>query len=244
LIPDELDEGIKFQMYKGYKILAVIPARGGSKGVTRKNVRELNGKPLIAWTIGQAVQSRYVDRVIVSTEDAEIGEVARHAGAETPFIRPQSLATDTATGVDVLCHAVENAGSACDYVLLLQPTSPLRSVADIDDSISKCIDEQLSSVVSVSEATKSPYWMYHMSESGTLSSIIDETASNRQQLPRSYVPNGAVYVLKASTLLKNRKIINDDTRGYTMPSERSFDIDTELDFVICEFLKKRMDSNE
>ena len=231
-------------MYKEHKILAVIPARGGSKGVPRKNVRQLNGKPLIAWTIEQAIQSRYVDRVVVSSEDDEICEVARQSGAETPFVRPESLASDTAEGVDVLCHAVEHAGGAYDYVVLLQPTSPLRFVTDIDDAISMCIEERLSSVVSVSEATKSPYWMYQMSGNGALIPLIDNTASNRQQLPRSYALNGAVYVLEIPPLLQHRKILDGNTRGYVMPSERSFDIDTELDFVICDFLKMRMESNE
>jgi len=227
-------------MFKDHRFLAVVPARGGSKGVPRKNIRIMAGKPLIEWTIEQAAQSRYIDRVIVSSEDEEICQVAKHSGAEVPFVRPMELATDTASGVDVLCHAVENAGADYDYVVLLQPTSPLRESTDIDAAIELCVRRAVASVVSVSEATKSPYWMYQMTEGGTLSPVVENAATNRQQLPRTYALNGAVYVLKVSQLLARRKIIDAQTLGYVMPNERSYDIDSETDFLVCEFFKKRM----
>jgi CMP-N,N'-diacetyllegionaminic acid synthase len=230
-------------MYGKHKILAVIPARGGSKGVPRKNIRALNGKPLIAWTIEQAEQSRYIDRVIVSSEDEEICQVAKQSGAEIPFVRPAELASDTASGVDVLCHAVENAGADCDYVVLLQPTSPLRESTDIDAAIEYCVEQAVTSVVSLAEATKSPYWMYHMKEGGELTPFVDNAASNRQELPQSYALNGAVYVLEVARLLASRKILDEQTLGYVMPAERSYDIDTETDFLICEFLKTRTNPN-
>jgi N-acylneuraminate cytidylyltransferase len=230
-------------MYKRYRLLAVIPARGGSKGVPGKNVRLLAGKPLIGWTIEQAAQSRYIDRVIVSSEDEEICQVAKESGAEVPFVRPLALATDTATGVDVLCHAVENAGADYDYVVLLQPTSPLRESTDIDEAIELCIEKAVTSVVSVAEATKSPYWMYQMKVGGGLIPFVEDAATNRQQLPQSYALNGAVYVLEVPTLLANRKILDEQTVGYVMPAERSYDIDSETDFLICEFLKTRMEPN-
>ena len=214
-------------MYKEHRVLAVISARGGSKGVPRKNVRLLAGKPLITWTIEQAAQSRYIDRVIVSSEDEEICQVAKESGAEVPFVRPAELASDTASGVDVLCHAVENAGADYDYVVLLQPTSPLRESTDIDAAIECCVSRAAKSVVSVAEATKSPYWMYQMKEGG----------------PQSYALNGALYVLEVPTLLANRKILDGQTLGYVMPAERSYDIDSETDFLICEFLKTRMELN-
>jgi CMP-N,N'-diacetyllegionaminic acid synthase len=230
-------------MYGKHKILAVIPARGGSKGVPRKNIRALNGKPLIAWTIEQAEQSRYIDRVIVSSEDEEICQVAKQSGAEIPFVRPAELASDTASGVDVLCHAVENAGADYDYVVLLQPTSPLRESTDIDAAIEYCVEQAVTSVVSLAEATKSPYWMYHMKEGGELTPFVDNAASNRQELPQSYALNGAVYVLEVARLLASRKILDEQTLGYVMPAERSYDIDTETDFLICEFLKTRTNPN-
>ena len=226
-------------MYKEYRVLGVIPARGGSKGVPRKNVRLLAGKPLIGWTIEQAAQSRYIDRVIVSSEDEEICQVAKHSGAEVPFVRPMELATDTATGVDVLCHAVENAGADYDYVVLLQPTSPLREPTDIDAAIEYCVEQAVTSVVSLAEATKSPYWMYQMKKGGELTPFLEDVASNRQELPQSYALNGAVYVLEVATLLASRKILDEQTLGYVMPAERSYDIDTETDFLICEFLKNK-----
>jgi len=230
-------------MYGKHKILAVIPARGGSKGVPRKNIRALNGKPLIAWTIEQASQSKYVDRVIVSSEDDEICQVAKQSGAEIPFVRPAELASDTASGVDVLCHAVENSGGDYDYVVLLQPTSPLRQSQDIDAAIERGVERGAASVVSVTEATKSPYWMYQMDGNGLLSQFVENVAANRQQLPQSYSVNGAVYVLEVATLLASRKILDEQTLGYVMPAERSYDIDTETDFLICEFLKTRLELN-
>jgi len=230
-------------MYQGHRILAVIPARGGSKGVPRKNIRLLAGKPLVTWTIEQAAQSRYIDRVIVSSEDEEICQVAKQSGAEVPFVRPMELASDTASGVDVLCHAVENAGADYDYVVLLQPTSPLRESTDIDAAIECCVSRTAKSVVSVAEATKSPYWMYQVQEGGKLTPFVENAASNRQQLPQSYALNGAVYVLEVAALLESRKILDEQTLGYVMPEERSYDIDTETDFLICEFLKTRMEPN-
>jgi len=230
-------------MYKGRRFLAVVPARGGSKGVPRKNVRMLAGKPLIAWTIEQAAQSCYIDRVIVSSEDEEICQVAKDSGADVPFVRPAELASDTAAGVDVLCHAVENAGRDYDYVVLLQPTSPLRKSSDIDEAIERCVERAVTSVVSVAEATKSPYWMYQMKEGGELTPFVENAASNRQQLPQSYALNGAVYVLEVAALLGSRRIIDEQTLGYVMPAERSYDIDSETDFLICEFLTTRMELN-
>lgn len=230
-------------MYKELRILAVIPARGGSKGVPRKNVRLLAGKPLIAWTIEQAIESHYIDRVIVSSEDEEICQVAKDSGAEVPFVRPAELATDTASGVDVLCHAVENSGSDYDYVVLLQPTSPLRVSTDIDEAIQRCIGKNVTSVVSVAEASKSPYWMYQMQSGGELTPFVENAASNRQQLPQAYALNGAVYVLEVAALLGNRKIIDAQTLGYVMPAERSYDIDSETDFLVCDFLKTRLEPN-
>ncbi len=231
-------------MYKGYRFLGVIPARGGSKGVPRKNVRLLAGKSLIEWAIEQAEQSRYIDNIIVSSEDEEICQVAKQLGAEVPFVRPVELASDTASGVDVLCHAVENTVENYDYVVLLQPTSPLRESSDIDRAIEYCIEQAVTSVVSVAEATKSPYWMYQMKEGGGLTPFVENAASNRQELPQSYALNGAVYVLEVAGLLASRKILDEQTLGYVMPAERSYDIDTETDFLICEFLKTRIYPDE
>jgi len=230
-------------MYKDHRFLAVIPARGGSKGVPRKNVRMLDGKPLIAWTIEHAFHSRYIDRVIVTSDDEEVCQVAKQLGAEVPFVRPAELASDTASGVDVLCHAVQNAGADYDYVVLLQPTSPLRECTDIDAAIELCVRRDVASVVSVSEATKSPYWMYQMTDGGALSPVVENAATNRQQLPCTYALNGAIYVLEIGNLLAKKKIIDGKTLGYVMPAERSYDIDSETDFLICEFLKTRMNPN-
>jgi N-acylneuraminate cytidylyltransferase len=223
------------------RVLAVIPARGGSKGVPRKNVRDLAGKPLICWTINAAKESKYIDRLILTSEDEEIIRVAKAAGCDVPFTRPEELASDTAAGVDVLCHAVEQVAEDYDYVVLLQPTSPLRQTSDIDGAVELCVDRDVASVVSVAEATKSPYWMYHMQGDGALSPFVENSAANRQELPRAYALNGAVYVLRIASLLESRKIMSEETIGYVMPEERSYDIDSETDFLICEFLKNRLE---
>ena len=164
-------------MINNKRVLAVIPARGGSKGVPRKNVRELAGRPLICWTIDAAKNSKYIDRLILSSDDDEIIDMAKAIGCDVPFTRPAALASDTASGADVLCHAVENAGEDYDYVVLLQPTSPLRQSGDIDEAVQLCIDRRLASVVSVAEATKSPYWMFQMKGNGLLSSFVENVAA-------------------------------------------------------------------
>jgi CMP-N-acetylneuraminic acid synthetase len=228
----------------GKRVLAVIPARGGSKGVPRKNVRELAGKPLVCWTIDAARYSKYIDRLIISSDDEEIIGVAKAAGCDVPFTRPAELATDTASGVDVLCHAIEHAGAEYEYVVLLQPTSPLRQTSDIDDAIKMCAERSLASVVSVVEASKSPFWMFQMEDDGALSPFVENTSTNRQELPKVYALNGAIYVLSIAPFLKNRKILNENMVGYVMPAERSFDIDSEMDFLICEFIKNSLLGNE
>lgn len=222
------------------KILAIIPARGGSKGVPRKNIRELAGKPLIAWTIKEAKKSKYIDRLILSTEDDEIIEVAKQYGCEVPFKRPIELAQDDTPGIDPVLHAIEQC-PGYDYVVLLQPTSPLRTVDDIDG----CIEQLFSSdgtnfCVSVTEPEKSPYWMYTLEDERMVPLLPKDTlVTRRQDLPKVYALNGAIYVAKTEKLIEEKSFLSSNTSGYIMPQERSFDIDTLIDFTICDLLKKR-----
>lgn len=215
-------------------ILAIIPARGGSKGVLRKNIRELAGKPLIAWTIEEAKKSKYITRLILSSEDEEIINVAKQYGCEVPFVRPMELAQDATPGIDPVLHAIQQC-PGYDYVVLLQPTSPLRNVEDIDGCIQLAIEQQSDFCVSVTEPEKSPYWMYTI-ENGHLNPLInqDKVAKIRQDLPKSYALNGAVYVAKVGSLLREKSFLNKKTGAFIMPSIRSFDIDTELDIKICD----------
>lgn len=219
-------------------VLAIIPARGGSKGVPRKNIRDLAGKPLIAWTIEEANKSKYIDRLILSSEDTEIIAVAKDWGCEVPFVRPQELAQDETPGIDPVLHAIQALKEKYDYVVLLQATSPLRTVKDIDGCLELMIKENAKSCVSVTEPDKSPYWMYKMSGSNyKLDPLIpqDVNFSCRQDLPKVYALNGAVYVNQCEHLLNTKKMIFDETIGYRMPKERSIDIDTEADLIFLNY---------
>jgi N-acylneuraminate cytidylyltransferase len=230
-------------LIEGKTVLAVIPARGGSKGVPRKNVRLLGQKPLITWTIDAAKQSKYIDRLILSSDDEEIISVAETAGCEVPFVRPDDLASDQASGVDVLLHAVEAMGGHYDYLILLQPTSPFRLTEDIDGAIKKCVLGAALSCVSVCETAKHPAWMYTVGESDSIVPFLpaDADASRRQDLTTVYVLNGAVYVVAVGRFMVSGKlIVPGETIAYRMPAERSQDIDSEFDFSVCELLAEKL----
>ena len=154
-------------MFRQKKILAVIPARGGSKGVPRKNIRPAGGKPLIAWMIAAAKGSGYIDRLILSSDDTEIIETAKKFNCDVPFIRPAELARDDSSASDVILHALENI-PGFDYVMLLQPTSPLTQSRDIDNCIASCISSQVPAAVSVTTPGKNPYWMFRMEKGDAL----------------------------------------------------------------------------
>ena len=225
-------------MYEGKKFLAVIPARGGSKGVPRKNIKMLAGKPLIAWTIDEAKKSKFIDTCIVSTEDEEIKKVAENCGGCVPFLRPAELAQDSTPGIEVILHAMEKFPDY-DYIVLLQPTSPLRLVEDIDGAIEFCIKQKSNSAVSVTLTERSPYWMYTLNENNIMTPVLkapQDKIYRRQLLPKVYQLNGAVYVSAKDFLKKNRAFISPETLGYIMPAERSYDIDTILDFKTVEFI--------
>lgn len=217
--------------------LAVIPARGGSKGVPRKNVRDLNGKPLIAWTIEEAKKSQYISNIILSSEDSEIIKEAKKYGCEVPFIRPMKLAQDDTPGIDPVLHAI-NQCPGYDYVVLLQPTSPLRKAEDIDGAIQMLLDKGVEYCVSVTEPDKSPYWMYKVDNNGHMEQIIeqDNYAVRRQDLPKVFSLNGAVYVAQIESLKNTKSFLNEETVAFKMPRSRSIDIDTEEDFLWCEWL--------
>lgn len=218
------------------KILAIIPARGGSKGVPRKNIRELAGKPLIVWTIEEAKKSKYIDRLILSSEDDEIIEVAKQYGCEVPFKRPIELAQDDTPGISPVLHAIKQIPSY-DYVVLLQPTSPLRKVEDIDACIEKLFSTDADFCVSVTEPEKSPYWMYKIEHEKMVPLLPqDELVTRRQDLPKIYTLNGAVYVAKINSLVEKKSFITTNTVAYVMSQEQSFDIDTIVDFKVCESL--------
>lgn len=213
------------------KVLAIIPARGGSKGLPRKNVLPVSGKPLIAWTIEAAKRASCISRLVLSSDDQEIIETAKGYGCEVPFVRPAALATDTASTMDVVLHALSEV-QGCEFVMLLQPTSPLRSAQDIDAAFQLMTDRGADTCVSVCPVDESPYWMYRCGDSKRLEPVLpaNEFATRRQDLPPIFILNGAIYISRISSLMANKRFIGPDTVGYVMSRERSIDIDTAEDF--------------
>ena len=235
-------------MINNRSILAVIPARGGSKGLPHKNIRNICGKPLIGWSIEAAQESAYIDRLIVSSEDHTILAAAKTYRCEVPFSRPQSLAKDDTPSIDVILHAIDNIEEVYDYVVMLQPTSPMRTVKDIDGCIEFTTTRQAVSCVSVTPTRKSPYWMFKLDNRHRLRPVLKSPvlASRRQELPITYVLNGAIYIAETKWLQKTKAFITDQTIGYQMEYEHSIDVDSEMDLLWCEFLinliNKRKDS--
>lgn len=231
-------------MYKNKKILALIPARGGSKGLLGKNVKPLLGKPLIVWTIEQAKNTKYIDRIIVSTEDEEIAEISKDSGAEVPFLRPEKLATDDSKSIDVILHAIEwvkeNDGIFYDLVIMLQSTSPLRLSEDIDKAVELLFSKNAKAIISVCEAEHSPRWANTLPEDGCLKDFIkpESMNKNRQEYDIFYRLNGAIYLAYCDYIKKQKSFFGNKSFAYIMPKERSIDIDYELDFKLAEFLMK------
>lgn len=225
-------------------ILAIIPARGGSKDIPRKNIRLLDGKPLIHYTIKEALKSKYLGRTIVSTEDEEIAQISRECGAEV-ISRPSELAQDDTPSLPVFQHVIEyldkTENFSPDIIVVLQPTSPLRLAEDIDNAIQKLLETACDSVVSVCEVEHPPLWMYTI-EYDKLKPLIEsrDKIIRRQDAPKVYRPNGAVYVTHRDTIVKENRLIGNDTRPYIMSPMRSIDIDAELDFKLAELLMSEM----
>lgn len=226
-------------LFMASSIIAIIPARGGSKGIPQKNIKKLGGKPLIAHTIEEALQSKCLDHVFVSTEDPEIAEISKKYGAEV-IDRPPALAKDTSETVDAILHAVEyleNKDVHPCIVVLLQPTSPLRNTKDIDAAIKLYQDSECDSVISVCEPDHSPFWCFTFNGE-YLQPLLDQRYRNarRQDLPPVFMPNGAIYVSSPESIRKYEGFYGDQIIPYCMPPERSIDIDKPLDFTIAEAL--------
>lgn len=230
-------------MTNGSRVLCVIPARGGSKGVPGKNTRPLRGKPLIAYTIEQALASRSIDRLIVSTDSPAIADAALAAGAEVPFTRPAELATDAAGSIDVVLHAMEwvreEERRPYDVVVLLHATAPLRSVNDIDAVIG-LLDASADNVISVTEAHGNPYFnMVEAAPDGSVHLVKGGTFLTRQSAPAVFDMNGSIYAWWWDALVRSRSVFPGRTLAYVMPRERSVDIDDEVDFILAETLLER-----
>jgi CMP-N,N'-diacetyllegionaminic acid synthase len=221
------------------KVLALITARGGSKGLPRKNVLTAAGKPLIAWTVDAALTASSVSHVVLSTDDDEIMNAAAAAGCKIPFRRPAELATDEASSMDVVLHALKEL-PGYDFVALLQPTSPLRTGTDIDAAFQLMNARNAPACVSVTEVDQSPYWMYELAEDDRLRSLLPplQSVTRRQDLPSVCTLNGAIYIAKVEWLLKSRNFLGPETVAYKMPKSRSIDIDNALDFQqFCQLVE-------
>jgi CMP-N,N'-diacetyllegionaminic acid synthase len=216
-------------------VLAVVAARGGSKGVPRKNVLLLGDKPMIAWTVEAALASTTVDRVIVSSDDREIIDAAVAAGADAPFVRPAELARDDTPGTAPVIHALDSVQEAYDYVVLLQPTSPFRTAEDIDAAVELCAGSDAPSVVSVAPTKSSPHWMYYLRDDCSMTPVVpaDKVIGRRQELPPVFELNGAVYVARTAWLRTTESFFGNETLAYVMPEERSYEIDTPSDLLIA-----------
>ncbi len=219
------------------KVLGIIPARGGSKGVPRKNIRLLNGKPLLAYTAESALQAKKLSRIILTTEDEEIAGVGRRYGLEVPFMRPPNLALDTTPTLPVIVHALETleaAGETYDAICLLQPTNPLRRAEDIDNCIRLLETSAADSVVSVLAVPDeyNPKWVFWMREDGKLNlcSGENEPIARRQDLPLAFHRDGTIYLIRKSVLLEHGNLYGKNIQAYQMNPKYSVNIDTMQDW--------------
>ncbi|WLR41583.1 acylneuraminate cytidylyltransferase family protein [Bacillus carboniphilus] len=229
-------------MYNNKKFLAIIPARGGSKGIPRKNLADVKGAPLISYSIEEALKSKYLDSVIVSTEDQEIAEVSTQLGAEIPFLRPNEFASDTAKTIEVLVYTVnklEESGRNYDYLVLLQPTQPLRKSWHIDEAIEQIVNSSYSDLVSVSKVDDHPILVRKISDDGSVINLLDVNSSvRRQDFPDFYKVNGAIYINKIDDQFGLQSSLNDNKLAYIMSKEYDLDIDEPLDLEILKLMIK------
>lgn len=232
-------------MYKDKSILAIIPARGKSKRLPGKNIKNFLGKPLIAWSIERALESGYIDRVIVSTDSEKIASVARSFKADIPFMRPKRLATSFAKTVDVIFHALnwleKNNKAKYDIVVLLQPTSPLRLKDDVDKALRLLLLKKAGAVVSVSPAGYYLEWVNKLPANLNMNNFVKKgfINKNRESLENYYRLNGCLYIAKTEYLKKMGSFFGPKTYAYKMEASRSVDIDTIIDFSLAEALARK-----
>ena len=225
------------------KNLAIIPARKGSKGIKDKNIKLLNGRPLMAYTIQAALESGLFEQVVVSTDSEEYAEIARKFGAEVPFLRDAANASDEASSWDVVKEVLiklNNRGLTFDSFALLQPTSPLRNSSDIKAAYEILWMKHAESVVSVCVVEHSPLWCNVLPENNSLAHFIkDDSQKRRQDLEKYYRINGAIYIATVESFFEKNTVYGENSFAYIMEAVRSIDIDTELDFAIAEAVMQR-----
>ena len=229
------------------QVMAIIPARGGSKGLPGKNIKHLCGKPLISFTIKAALECDSIDETIVSTDYKEIAEIAEKYGARVPFMRPCELSEDDTSTIDVIFHAIDwlekYKSYRPEYILLLQPTSPLRRTKDINVAIKILKNKKAGAVVSVCKTDHHPWWSNTLPADGRMKDFLKKDILNRrrQDLPVYYRLNGAIYLARTDYIRKYNGFFGPDTFAYKMPREHSIDIDSILDFKLAELLYNKTD---
>lgn len=224
-------------MYKNKTFLAIIPARGGSKRLPRKNVLDLCGKPLIAWSIEAGLKSQYVDKIVVTSDDDEILEISEKFGANI-IKRPDELASDASTTFDAIKHSINNV-EKYDYIVLLQPTSPLRNSKNIDEAIELLESKNADAVVSVCEMDHSPLWSNTLPENGNMNNFLKDEILNKrsQDIEKYYRLNGAIYICKTDKLLEEKSfMLKHNIFAYVMNRMNSVDIDEDIDFKVAKTL--------
>lgn len=228
-------------MFEEKKILALITARGGSKGIPGKNIKPLAGKPLLAWTIEAAQGSKYIDRAIISSDSEEIIRVAKEYGCEAPFVRPAELASDETSSMDVVMHALDTVGERYDYILLLQPTSPFRGSSDIDSAVEFAFSRGAKILVSVAKLKKHPMFMFRIAD-GCLVPLIENKSGvqlRRQEMPSVFEHNGAIYFSEVAALRASKSFNVPGVVPFVMEGLANLDIDTPDDWSYAEFLASR-----
>lgn len=223
-------------------MIAIIPARGGSKGLPGKNIRPLLGKELIIYTIDAAKQSKYIDDIIISTDNSNIADLCVKHGAICPFLRPQELATDQSLAIDNYIYTINRLKNDYGYeindFIVLQPTSPLRTAFDIDNAIQLYFSKKADSVISYTQEHHPISWHKYIDNNGKFIDIFENHLKNRQEIRTSYYPNGAIYIFKYDMILQH-KYYSKNSYAYIMPRNRSVDIDTIDDFEYAEFLLRK-----
>ena len=222
-------------MFNGRKILGIIPARGGSKGIPHKNIVNLCGKPLISYTIEAGLKSNYIDYLMVSTDDNEIASLSKELGAQIPFLRPKELASDKAKTLDAILHATNNLydmGMVFDDLVLLQPTQPLRTAEDIDRAIEKYFENGCKDLASVSEVDDNPILIRFIKNDELIPILNTSSTCRRQDMPKYYRVNGCIYINNIRNLNGNTSF-NDNIIPYIMKKEHSIDIDDYFDLEVA-----------
>ena len=232
-------------MYKNKTFLGIIPARGGSKGLPGKNIKELCGKPLIAWSIESGLKSKYLDEVMVTTDSKDIANIAKQYGASVPFLRPDVLASDTATSFDAIKHTIEfyknEFDKEFDYIVLIEPTSPLREARDIDIAIEQLFNSNADSIVGICKTEdQNPAFLVFKNEKDFISGYEnhDMKILRRQDIKDVYFFEGTIYISKTDVLLNKKTFYHENTIGYVVPKYKSLEIDDIDDFIMVEAIMK------